>query len=102
MACTNVFNAFAVATESLAQDVYKRASYRSMWLNMIERWFGLITGKRIRRGTFHNVPQLTKAIMDYIAEHNANPKPFIWSATVEDILAKVRRAREVLDKISSD
>ena len=37
MACPNVFNAFAVATESLAQDVYKRASYRSMWLNLIER-----------------------------------------------------------------
>ena len=37
MACANVFNAFAVATESLAEDVYKRASYRSMWLNMVER-----------------------------------------------------------------
>jgi transposase len=73
----------------------------SSWLNLIERWFRDITDKRIRREAFHSVPQLIAAIMDYIAGHNANPKPFVWTAKVEDILAKVRRAREVLNKIAS-
>lgn len=73
----------------------------SSWLNMVERWFREITDKRIRRGTFHSVPQLIAAIEAYIAEHNANPRAFTWTAKVETILAKVRRAREVLDKTAS-
>jgi transposase len=73
----------------------------SSWLNLIERWFREITDKRIRRGVFHSVPQLIQAIEDYIAGHNADPKAFVWTAKVEDILAKVRRAREVLNKIAS-
>jgi hypothetical protein len=70
-------------------------------LNMVERWFREITDKRIRRGTFHSVPQLIAAIEAYIAEHNDNPRGFTWTAKAEDILAKVRRARKVLDKIAS-
>jgi len=73
----------------------------SSWLNLVERWFREITDKRIRRGVFHSVPQLVAAIMDYIAGHNTHPKPFVWTAKVEHILAKVRRAREVLNKIAS-
>jgi transposase len=73
----------------------------SSWLNMIERWFREITDKRIRRGVFHSVPQLIQAIEDYIAGHNADPQPFVWTAKTEDILAKIRRAREVLNKIAS-
>ena len=73
----------------------------SSWLNMVERWFREITDKRIRRGTFHSVPQLIAAIEAYIAEHNANPRAFTWTAKVETIRAKVRRAREVLDKTAS-
>jgi transposase len=73
----------------------------SSWLNLIERWFRNITDKRIRRGVFKSVEQLIAAIMDYIAKHNDNPETFAWTATAEDILAKVRRARAVLDKISS-
>ena len=73
----------------------------SSWLNMIERWFREITDKQIRRSAFHSVPQLIEAIMDYIAGHNADPKPFVWTAKVEDILAKIRGAREVLNKIAS-
>jgi transposase len=71
------------------------------WLNLVERWFREITDKRIRRGSFHNVEELVKAIMDYLAAHNSNPESFTWTAKVEDILEKVRRARAVLDKISS-
>jgi hypothetical protein len=74
----------------------------SSWLNMIERWFREITDKRIRRDSFHSVPQLIAAITDYIQQHNADPKAFTWTAKVEDILAKVRRAREVLNKMASD
>ena len=73
----------------------------SSWLNLVERWFREITDKRIRRGIFHNVPELIDAIMAYIAEHNENPESFQWTAKAEDILEKVRRAREVLHKMAS-
>ena len=68
----------------------------SSWLNLIERWFRDLTDKRIRRGAFKSVPELIRAIMDYINDHNLNPKSFIWTARVEDILPKVQRARAVL------
>jgi transposase len=74
----------------------------SSWLNMIERWFRKITDKRIRREAFTSVPQLIAAIDDFIRQHNQDPKPFIWTASVQDILEKVRRARAVLDKMASD
>jgi len=68
----------------------------SSWLNLIERWFRDLTDKRIRRGAFKSVPELIQAIMDYINEHNLEPKSFIWTARAEDILTKVQRARAVL------
>ena len=74
----------------------------SSWLNLIERWFRDLTDKRIRRGTFKSVPQLIEAITNYIAGHNDNPKSFVWTAKVNDILAKVSRARAVLNNVSSD
>lgn len=74
----------------------------SSWLNMIERWFRDLTDKRIRRGAFKSVPQLIQSITDYIAGHNDNPKSFVWTAKVNDILAKVSRARAVLNNVSSD
>jgi transposase len=74
----------------------------SSWLNIVERWFREITDKRIRRDAFTSVQQLVTTIMDYITKHNENPKAFIWTAKVEDILAKVARARAVLDKIASE
>jgi transposase len=72
------------------------------WLNLIERFFGQLTDKRIRRGTFHSVPDLIKAIDDYIAHHNDFPSRFTWTAKVEDVLSKVARARRVLDKSPSE
>jgi transposase len=74
----------------------------SSWVNLVERWFAEITDKRIRRGTFNSVNQLTGAITGYIENHNQQPKAFVWTAGVEKILAKVRRAREVLDKVQSE
>jgi transposase len=73
----------------------------SSWLNLVERWFREITDQRIRRDTFKSVPNLIAVIGAYIAEHNENPRSFVWTAKAEDILAKVRRAREVLDKKAS-
>ena len=74
----------------------------SSWLNMVERFFRDITDKRIRRGVFKSVPDLEAAINGYIAAHNANPKPFIWTAKASDILAKVTRARAALNKSTSN
>ena len=73
----------------------------SSWLNLVERWFRELTDKQIRRGTFRNVPELTKTIMDYIDAHNKNPKSFAWTAKAENILDKVKRARAALDNVSS-
>jgi transposase len=73
----------------------------SSWLNVIERWFRDITQNRIRNGVFHNVPQLIKAIRDYIDHHNANPTTFVWTKKAADILEKVARARASLNKIPS-
>ena len=73
----------------------------SSWLNLVERWFREITDNRIRRGTFRHVEELTQAIMDYIQQHNQSPKPFVWTAKADEILAKVQRARNVLNKLQS-
>lgn len=68
----------------------------SSWLNLVERWFGEITRKRIRRGTFHSVPELVYAIEDYIKINNANPKPFVWTKTADEIITKVNRGKAIL------
>ncbi len=66
------------------------------WLNMVERFFRDLTTDRLRRGVFHSVPDLIQAIDSYIAHHNQNPKPFIWTAKAKDILEKVIRANRKL------
>lgn len=59
------------------------------WLNQIERFFGLITSQRIRRGSFQSVAELEQAIRDYIQQHNEDPKPFAWTKTAEQIFDKI-------------
>jgi len=66
------------------------------WLNMVERFFRDITTQRLRRGVFASVPDLVAAIDQYIAHHNTNPKPFIWTKSARDILQKVIRANSRL------
>ena len=68
----------------------------SSWLNLVERWFRELTDKALRRGSFNSVPDLIGSIEEYMAAHNDDPKPFIWTATAEQILAKVRRGRVAL------
>ncbi|HEY0466363.1 MAG TPA: IS630 family transposase [Polyangiaceae bacterium] len=70
----------------------------SSWLNLVERWFREITQKRLRRGTFRSVRQLIEAIVEYVEAHNEQAQGMLWKALPEEILAKVRRARAVLDK----
>lgn len=74
----------------------------SSWLNLVERWFRNLTDKRIRRGTFRSVPELVKAIEEYVEHHNDNAKAFAWTAKPEDIIAKVHRARQALNKNASE
>ena len=74
----------------------------SSWLNMVERLFRDLTERRIRRGVFRSVDELEAAIQDYLAKHNANPKPFIWTATHADILGKVARAKAAMLGMSAD
>jgi len=69
------------------------------WLNLVERWFGELTNKRIRRDSFLSVADLTAAIEDFLAAWNASPKPFVWTATVDSILAKLARCRQTLEQI---
>jgi transposase len=59
------------------------------WLNQIERFFGLITEQRIRRGSFQSVKELETAIMEYIEAHNESPKPFVWTKTPDQIFDKI-------------
>jgi transposase len=71
----------------------------SSWLNLIERWFAELTTKRVRRGSFHSVADLERAITEFLAAWNEHPKPFIWTATVESIKAKLARCRQTLERI---
>lgn len=71
----------------------------SSWLNLVERWFRDLTEKRIRRGSFKSVPELIRAIHEYLDNHNQNPKVFVWSAPVERILEKVAKCKEALDAL---
>ena len=71
------------------------------WLNMVERFFRDLSENQLQRGVFHNVPELEHTIEKYLVRHNSHPKPFIWTATASDILAKVMRARARLNKLQS-
>ncbi len=72
----------------------------SSWLNLVERWFREITDKALRRGVFHSVPDLITAIEAYLTAHNDDPKPFVWTATAEEILTKVARGRVALQAVN--
>ncbi len=71
----------------------------SSWLNLVERWFGELTQKAVRRGAFVSVADLIQAIEVFLAAWNENPKPFVWTAQVEAIVEKIERARVKLEAI---
>jgi transposase len=61
------------------------------WINQVERWFATLTEKQIRRGTHRSTRQLEQAIRSYLDTYNADPKPFVWSKSADDILASIER-----------
>jgi transposase len=69
------------------------------WLNMVERFFRDISENRIKRDSFASVTELEQVITQYIEHHNKNPKPFVWTASAHDILAKVTRAKAALARV---
>jgi hypothetical protein len=71
----------------------------SSWCNLVERWFGNLTQKRIRRGSFQNVKALIEAIFDYIDNNNQNPHVFAWTAPVDKIMSKIAKSKEALDAL---
>ena len=73
----------------------------ALWLNLVERFFGLITQERICRGVFTSLDALETAIREYLDNHNAAPKPFVWTKSADQILAKVERARNALEALQN-
>ena len=73
----------------------------SSWLNLVERWFLELTSKRLARGRFTSVAELTEAITIWAEHWNVDPQPFIWKATADDIIAKVKRGRATLNQVIS-
>jgi transposase len=71
----------------------------SSWINQIENWFSIITRQAIRRGTFSSVKVLMGQIRDYILHWNSDPKPFVWTATADEILAKVQLVQTNIKKL---
>ena len=72
------------------------------WLNLVERFFALLTDEALRRGSHTSIPQLRKAIVDYVEVHNQEGKPFVWTKTADDILDKVREFGERTLKVHGD
>ena len=73
----------------------------SSWLNLVERWFGELDNKAIRRGVFRSVDDLKASIDAFLATWNQNPRPYVWTATVESITEKLKRCRQTLEKIQA-
>lgn len=71
----------------------------SSWLNLVERFFGLLTQKQLKRGVFNSVKELEGAIIEFVERHNDSPKPFVWTKSVEEILEKVGRAKAKLQNV---
>jgi transposase/transcriptional regulator with XRE-family HTH domain len=71
----------------------------SSWLNLVERWFRELTTECVRRGVFFSVPDLERAIVEFLTAWNEEPKPFVWAATVESIVEKLSRCRQTLEQI---
>ena len=71
----------------------------SSWMNLVERWLAELTGKAVRRGNFSSVPSLIAAVVEFIEQWNQKPKPLVWTAKAEDILAKIQRCQRRLEQI---
>jgi hypothetical protein len=63
---------------------------------LVERWFGELTQKRLRRGVFRSVPELIAGIEEFLVLYNLEPKPFVWTASADAIVEKVSRCKVIL------
>lgn len=68
----------------------------SSWLNQVERWFGVLTQRALRRNSFKTVSELVRKIDDFVTQYNAHSKPFVWTATADAILQKIGRLCNVI------
>src|SRR6266699_2015630 len=80
-------------------NVFQDIPTSSSWLNQVERWFGELTQKAVRRGAFISIAELQEAIEQFLQAWNEAARPFVWTATVEKIMEKVERARQKLEEI---
>lgn len=71
----------------------------SSWLNLVERFFGMLTEKQIRRGVFTSVGHLEECLKNYLNTYNDNPRPLVWTKSVEEIMKKVGRGRKALGRV---
>jgi hypothetical protein len=71
------------------------------WLNLVERWFAELTNKAVRRAAFSSVDDLQSAIEQFLEAWNEQPKAFVWTATIDAILAKHTRCRDTLEQIKA-
>ena len=71
------------------------------WLNLVERLFGEVTERCVRRGSHFAVTSLEKAMLGYLDQRNKDPKPFVWKKPAEEIIAKVKRGRAALASVKS-
>ena len=69
------------------------------WLNAVEGFFARLATRRLKRGVFHSLVDLQAAINRFLAEHNMRPKPFVWTADPDHIIAAVKRGHQTLDSI---
>ena len=76
-------------------QIHYTPTYAS-WLNQVERWFAILTSREIRRGSFASAKDLVARITAFVAAYNTRPQPFTWTATADDILAKLARLCNVI------
>lgn len=104
-----IYGNYATHTHQKVKDWLKRnkrfhvhfTPTSASWLNMGERFFRDLSEKRLKRGVFKSLEDLTKAVEGYINHHNDNPQPFIWTAKANDVLEKVKSARKNLNKLQT-
>jgi transposase len=77
-------------------QIHYTPTYAS-WLNQVQRWFGLITQRAIRRGSFRSVRELVRKIDDYVTHYNRSSRPFVWTATADSIFAKLQRLCKLIN-----
>ena len=69
------------------------------WINAVEGLFATLTKRRLKRGVFRSITDLQAAINRYLAEHNENPKPFVWKADPSRVLATIERRKKALESV---